>query len=195
MRERLVVTLVAMTVAMIAVFGAARAYSTADLVEDQERSMVDVSADLVAVAVATRGDAEVTAGYLSELTHADQTVTYVSADGTTIRSGAATGHDDDITASRAVEGGGRITLTQSASVSSDRVSKELLPLVVLGITLAILAAIIGWLLARTRSAAWPPTPSASVTGTSTSTSTARRSARPPPWAMPWRKPPASSTPS
>jgi signal transduction histidine kinase len=148
MRERLVVTLVAMTVGMIAVFGAARAYSTADLVEDQERSMVDVSADLVAVAVATRGATEVTAGYLSQLTHADQTVTYVSDDGTTIRSGAAAGHDDDITASRAVEGGGRITLTQSASVSSDRVSKELLPLVVLGITLAILAAIIGWLLAR-----------------------------------------------
>jgi signal transduction histidine kinase len=148
MRERLVVTLVAMTVGMIAVFGAVRAYSTANLVEDQERSMVDVSADLVAVAVATRGDAEVTAGYLSRLTHADQTVTYVSGDGTTIRSGAAAGHDDDIAASRAVEGGGRITLTQSASVSSDRVSKELLPLVVLGITLAILAALIGWLLAR-----------------------------------------------
>lgn len=148
MRERLVVTLVAMTVGLIAVFGVARAYSTADLVEEQERAMVDGSADLVAVAVATLGDDEVTAGYLSRLTSVDQTITYVSRDGTTVRSRASAAHDGDITASRSVDGGGRVTLTQAASVSSDRVSKELLPLVLLGIALAVLAAVIGWLLAR-----------------------------------------------
>jgi len=148
MRERLVVTLVAMTVGMIAVFGVVRAYSTADLVQEQERTSVSRSADLVAVAVAARGDAAVTAGFLSELTHRHQTVAYTGRDGSTIRSGPAAGHDDDITASRQVEGGGRVTLTQAASVGSDRVSDALLPLVLLGLGLSVVAAVIGWLLAQ-----------------------------------------------
>lgn len=148
MRERLVVTLVAMTVGTIAVFGAVRAYSTADLVQEQERTVVDQSADLVADAVAARGDSAVTPAFLSTLAHRDQTVSYVTRSGTTIRSGAASDHDGDISATRPVEGGGEVILTQAASVGSDRVSKELLPVVLLGIALAALAAVIGWLLAR-----------------------------------------------
>ncbi|MET0928119.1 MAG: HAMP domain-containing sensor histidine kinase [Aeromicrobium sp.] len=148
MRERLVVTLVAMTVALIAVFGAVRAYSTADLVQEQERAMVDQAADLVAATVTARGETAVTAGFLSTLTHREQTITYVSGDGTTIRSGATAGHEGDLTASRQVADGGRVTLTQSASVTSDRVSQELLPLVLLGLALSAIAAVIGWLLAQ-----------------------------------------------
>jgi signal transduction histidine kinase len=148
MRERLVLTLVAMTVAMIAVFGVVRAYSTASLVQEQERESVDRSADLVAAAVAATGDESVTAGFLSSLTHPDQTLTYVTRSGTTIRSGPAADRTDDITASREVDDGGRVTVSQAASVSSDRVSKELLPLVLLGLGLAVIAAVIGWLLAQ-----------------------------------------------
>ncbi|MET1038045.1 MAG: HAMP domain-containing sensor histidine kinase [Aeromicrobium sp.] len=148
MRERLVVTLVAMTVGLIVVFGAVRAYSTADLVQDQERELVTRSADLIAATVAAHGDADVTAGFLSGLTRPAQTLTYVNTAGATIRSGAAAGHDDDISVSREVVGGGQVTLTQASSVSSDRVSDELLPLVLLGVGLAVIAAVVGWLLAQ-----------------------------------------------
>lgn len=148
MRERLVVTLVAVTVGSLAVFGTVGAYSTADLVQEQQRATVDQSADLVAAAVTARGDSAVTTDFLSGLTHHDQTLSYVTGSGTTIRSDDPSGGADDISASRAIEGGGRIVLTQAASVGSDRVSKELLPLVLLGLALAAIAAVIGWLLAR-----------------------------------------------
>ncbi|MCW2840396.1 MAG: hypothetical protein JWR55_1879 [Aeromicrobium sp.] len=147
MRERLVVTLVAMTVAVISIFGAVRAYSTADLVEDQDRMMVQQSADLVAAAVEARGDAHVTEEFLSALAHPEQAITYVTADGTTIGSGTVDRHDDDISATRDADDG-RVTLRQSASVSSDRLAAELLPLVLLALSLAVIAGVIGWLLAR-----------------------------------------------
>ena len=147
MRERLVVTLVSLTVGILVVFGVVRAYSTAELVQEQERTTVTQSADLVAAAVAARGDGATTSKYLSELAHADQSITYVRADGTTVRSGTDVGHDD-LSVSRPVENGGEITLSQAASVGSDRVAEELLPLVLLGLALAAIAAVVGWLLAR-----------------------------------------------
>nr|MCW2727583.1 hypothetical protein [Aeromicrobium sp.] len=150
MRERLVVTMVAMTVGVIVLFGAAHAYSTADLVHDEELTAVADSADLIASAVAALGDAPVTESFLSELTRADQTITWVAGDGTTVSTRAAARDTDDISASRPVAGsaGGRVILTQAASVSSDRVSAELLPLVLVALALSILAAVIGWLLAQ-----------------------------------------------
>jgi signal transduction histidine kinase len=148
MRERLVVTLVAMTVGMIGVFGIAGAYSTAGLVQEQEETTVTQAADLVAAAVAARGEAPVTADFLAGLAHADQTITYTAPDDTTTRSGVATPQDDDISRSRDVEGGGTITLTQSVSVGAERVAKELLPLVVIGLALTAVAGGIGWLLAQ-----------------------------------------------
>ncbi|MCW2823654.1 MAG: hypothetical protein JWQ91_571 [Aeromicrobium sp.] len=146
MRERLVVTLVTMTVAMLLVFGIIRAYSTANLVEGQQRTAIGQSADLAAVAIAGLGDRPVTTTFLGDLKHDDQTITYVDPDGTTLRTGASS--DDDLTATRAIKGGGRVTLSQDPSVTSDRVSDALLPLVVLGLGLAAISAIIGSLLAR-----------------------------------------------
>jgi signal transduction histidine kinase len=146
MRERLVVTLVTMTVAMLLVFGIVRAYSTANLVEGQQRTAIGQSADLAAVAIAALGDRPVTTTFLGDLTHDDQTITYVGPDGTALRTGASS--DDDLTATRAIKGGGRVTLSQDPSVTSDRVSDALLPLVLLGLGLAVISAIIGSLLAR-----------------------------------------------
>lgn len=149
MRERLVLTLVAMTVLMLALFGAIRAYSTADMVNDEERNNVSDSADLVAVAVADRPVASITPSFLQKFAHERQTVTYLAADGTRISTRTVPRDEDDISATRDVQGGSgaRIILTQEASVSSGRVSDELSSLVLLGLGLAALAAVIGWLLA------------------------------------------------
>ncbi|MCW2770864.1 MAG: hypothetical protein JWR27_2297 [Aeromicrobium sp.] len=146
MRERLVVTLVTMTVAMLFVFGVVRAYSTANLVQEQQRTAVGQTADIAAVAIAGLGNRPVTTTFLGDLAHRDQTITYVDPDGTTLRTGASS--DDDLRATRAIEGGGRITLSEDPSVTTDRVSDALLPLVLLGLGLAAISALIGSLLAR-----------------------------------------------
>ncbi|AWB91166.1 sensor histidine kinase [Aeromicrobium chenweiae] len=149
MRERLVVTLVAMTVGMIAIFGVVRAYSTADLVKNQERESVSEAADLVSVAVAARGTENVTRSFLDQLTQDGQTLTYMAADGTRISTRTVPRDDDDISATRPVaDTGSRIILTQEAAVSAGRVSDAMWSLVLVGLGLAVLAAVIGWLLAK-----------------------------------------------
>lgn len=150
MRERLVVTLVSLTVGILAVFGAVRAYSTADLVHDQNTTSVQQAADIVAVAIAAREQDRppVTPDFLASLSHRAQSISYVDADGTTTSTAPIEASDDDIAVSRSVDGGGQVTLTQAGSVGADRVEEALLPLVVVGLGLALLAAIIGALLAR-----------------------------------------------
>lgn len=149
MRDRLVVTLVSMTVGMLLVFGAVRAYSTADLVQEHQEATVRQAADLAAIALAARpGDSPVTPSFLASLAHDEQSVTYVDPAGVRITSGDVERGDDDISVTRSVEGGGTVTLTQSGSVSSDQVSEALLPLVLLGLVLVLIAAVIGSLLAR-----------------------------------------------
>ncbi|KAA1379864.1 sensor histidine kinase [Aeromicrobium fastidiosum] len=148
MRERLVVTLVSMTVGILAVFGVVRAYSTADLVRDQERVSVQQTADLAAVAIAARlqSGAPVTPTFLASMAGEDRRITFV--DGQDARTSGGSAGSDGVDARRAVEGGGRVTVSESGSVQSERVSDALLPLVLLGLALAAAAAVIGWLLAR-----------------------------------------------
>jgi signal transduction histidine kinase len=153
MRERLVVTLVSVTVGILVVFGVVRAYSTADLVRDQQRDSVVQAADASAVAIAARNDGPepVSGSFLAALAGEDRRVTFVDADGRRTSGGSAsvTGTDDgDLRASRSVQGGGRVTVSEAASVQSERVSGALLPLVLLALALAVAAAVIGSLLAR-----------------------------------------------
>lgn len=149
MRDRLVVTLVSMTVGMLLIFGAVRAYSTADLVQEHQEATVRQAADLAAIALAARqGGSPVTPSFLASLAHDEQSVTYVDPAGVRFTSGDVERGDDDISVTRSVEGGGTVTLTQSGSVSSDQVSEALLPLVLLGLVLVLIAAVIGSLLAR-----------------------------------------------
>lgn len=152
MRERLVVTLVTLTVGILGVFGVVRAYSTADLVHDQQERVVRQAADLAAVAIAAReqGPSPVTPAFLASMAGRDQRITFEDDRGSSSTSGGegATADDDGVEAVRAVEGGGRVTVSESASMQSERVSDALLPLVLLGLALAAVAAVVGWLLAR-----------------------------------------------
>jgi len=150
MRERLVLTLVAMTVGILVVFGVVRAYSTADLVHDQHVTKVEQAADLMSVAIAAReqGGEPVTAEFLSSLAGQERVVVFVDAQGVAATAGGADTAGDDIRASRSVEGGGRLTVSEPDSIRSGEVSDALLPLVLLGLGLAVVAAVVGSLLAR-----------------------------------------------
>lgn len=152
MRERLVVTLVTMTVGILGVFGVVRAYSTADLVQDQQELVVRQAADLAAVAIAARqqGPSPVTPSFLASMAGPDRRVTFIGDRGAIRSDGgteAAVG-DSGVEAVRAVEGGGQVTVSESAAMQSERVADALLPLVLLGLVLAAVAAVVGWLLAR-----------------------------------------------
>lgn len=149
MRRRLVFTLVSMSVGILVVFGIVRAYSTAGLVHDQQVSAVDQAADIAAVAIATRASADdVTTSFLSSLTHPSQSITYTDSAGAEVSTGAAFDQDGDIRVTRPVDGGGSVTLTQDAEVGSDQIADALLPLALSGLALALIAGVIGSLLAR-----------------------------------------------
>ncbi len=148
MRSRLIVTLVALTAGILIVFGVARGISTTGLVRDQQRDDVRQSSTLASVAIAAqqRGTGAVSPDFLASLAGRDRVVTYVDASGSSTSGGTAEVHSDDLSASTAVDGGGRVTVTESGSVQSERVWDALLPLVLLAV--ALVAAVIGTLLAR-----------------------------------------------
>ncbi len=150
MRSRLIVTLVALTAGILVVFGVVRGLSTADLVRDQQRDGLQQSATLTSVAIAAqdRGPDDVTADFLAALAGRHRVVTYVDPAGSTTSGGTADVDSGDLSASAVVDGGGRVTVTESGSVQSERVWDALLPLVLLTVGLVIVAAVIGTLLAR-----------------------------------------------
>lgn len=151
MRERLIAALVGATVALIALYGIPRAYMLADQVEAQETRKIERSVDLLGVLMAERrhDSAPVTADYLKDLINEAERIEYVAPDGTRVETGERPApHEQDITISRPVAGGGQITLSRSGRLVDQRISDALLPLVLLGLALTVVAAALGLVLAR-----------------------------------------------
>ncbi|KGN42285.1 HAMP domain-containing sensor histidine kinase [Knoellia aerolata] len=151
MRERLVAALVGMTIAMIAMYGIPRAYLLADLVTTQENRTVERSADLLTVVIAERSTAAtpVTSAFLESLLGEGEGIEYVAPDDTVVVAGEqTTGSSDDIVERRTLEGGGSLTVTRAGALVDQRVSEALLPLIVIGLALVVLAAGLGFVLAR-----------------------------------------------
>lgn len=152
MRERLVVALVGMTVAMIVMYGLPRAYVLADMVYEQETTKVERSASLMAVLFAERRDGPrpVDEEFLRSLLVAGTTIEYVDDDGNSIRvtNPGTDYNDDDVVERRDLVGGGTVTLTRSSELINDRISAALLPLITIGLLLILFAASVGYFLAR-----------------------------------------------
>ncbi len=142
MRERLVVAFVSLTLAVVAVLLVERAYATASLIEANEQRKVERSADLLATVLGGT-QAAVTPGLLEDVLNVGEHVEYVDADGTRVASAAHDGQaddtDEDIVVTRPVPGGGTITLTRDEEVVADRVADALLPLVLVGLGLILVA--------------------------------------------------------
>ena len=153
MRDRLVAILVGLTVAVIALYGIPRAYFVADLVHDSEVRSVERSADLISRLLGERQSSTVpgavTESALEPLIGPDEAIEYVSPGGATTLAGdiERTGADD-ISATRSLAGGGRLTVWRSGAVVEDRVSGALIPLVLLGVGLLVVTALVGAWLAR-----------------------------------------------
>ena len=151
MRERLVVVLVGLTVAVIALYGVPRAYVLADLVERQELRKVERSADIAAhlVDVADSNDIPVTPALLDGVLHEAEGIVVEPTDGSEpVRAGRPEPGEGDLRVTRTLEGGGTLTLYRSADLVQERVSAAILPLVLMGLGLVLAAVVAGVLLAR-----------------------------------------------
>ncbi|WP_110240835.1 sensor histidine kinase [Nocardioides gilvus] len=152
MRERLVVALVGMTVAMIVMYGLPRAYVLADMVTEQETTKVARSATLMAALLTERslGSRPIDEAFLDDLLVAGTTIEYVAPDGATTRATYAgtASSDDDIVEQRELPDGGSLTLTRSDELVKERISDALLPLIGVGLLLILFAAAVGYVLAR-----------------------------------------------
>ncbi|WP_164519505.1 HAMP domain-containing protein [Nocardioides ferulae] len=149
MRDRLVAAFVILIAVGALLFGLPKAYQLADLVEDQQRAEVAGAADQTVHLLAVAGDAglEVTPRLLAGGLGADDTAVYQAADGTEVTSQTPPG-PGDLSVTRAVPGGGSVTIARSAASVEDRVGSALLWLVVPGVALLAAALAAGLLLAR-----------------------------------------------
>lgn len=154
MRERLVAILVGLTVAVVGLYGIPRAYFVADLVHDSEVRKVERSADLIVVLLSERQAAPtpspVTPADLEPLLNEAESIEYVAPDGAVVRAGPALGRPapEDLSVTRDLQGGGRVTLSRSGELIEERTSDAVLPLVLLGGGVLLAAAFVGWVLAR-----------------------------------------------
>ncbi|MFS3127833.1 sensor histidine kinase [Nocardioides sp. Bht2] len=150
MRERLIAALVGMTIAMIALYGVPRAYLLADLVNDQEHRKIERSAELLAVVVDERTSAQapVTSDFLAKMLNKAESIEYRGADGTVVRAGSPNTGDHDIVQTRTLSDGSTVTLSRDGKLIDQRISDALLPLILIGLGLVVLAVIVGYLLAR-----------------------------------------------
>ncbi|WP_404385040.1 HAMP domain-containing protein [Knoellia locipacati] len=154
MRERLVAILVGLSVAVVGLYGIPRAYLVADLVHDSEVRKVERSADLIAVLLTERLAAaeptRVTTDDLEPLLIEGESIEYVAPDGSLARAGTPLARQaaQDISVTRELTGGGRLTLSRSGELIEERVSDAVLPLVLLGAGVLLAAAVVGWVLAR-----------------------------------------------
>lgn len=150
MRDRLVAVLVGMAVAMVALYGVPRAYLLADLVTTQEQLKVERSANLLSVVITERNRAAspVTSSFLADLLNAGESIKYVAADRSVVRAGEQASGQYGIVQTRELPDGGTVTITRSGAVVDDRVSMTLTPLILLGLGLVVVAAGVGFVVAR-----------------------------------------------
>ncbi len=146
MRERLVATLVGLTIAVIGLYGIPRAYFLADLVRDRETTEVERTATVIALLVVER---EADGGVVDEEllrvreSSAPSGVEYVAADGRPVVIGRAPSTPTTTRPSPRPGGsdrGATLTVSLPGTAVQQEVREAIEPLVVLGVALALLAA-------------------------------------------------------
>lgn len=150
MRDRLLLALVSLPLAVVAVFLVVRGQATSELVHVELERDVARSTGIIADFLGqTPGD--VTAEQLRSYLYAGERVVYVDADGERVSaSEGAQGSMSaaDLSATRPVAGGGTVTLTLDSEVVDARVADTLLPLVLVSLGLAALTSAAAVILAR-----------------------------------------------
>jgi signal transduction histidine kinase len=152
MRDRLLVAIVTLTLAVVAILLVERGYATSAMVRDSEHRQLTRSAEVVA-AVLGGSPTPVTPAVLGSVLDEGERAVYVDPAGARVEAvgegvsdGAAA--EADLTVTRSVEGGGTLTLTRPGAAVDERVADALLPLVLLALGLVGVAAVTAVWLAR-----------------------------------------------
>jgi signal transduction histidine kinase len=151
MRNRLVAAFVGLTLAVIALYGVPRAIWLSDAVRSESRSSVGRTADYVRATVeAVLSDGEpVTDEVLGRVLDEGERAEYVSAAGRVqVFPPTGVADPDDPSATRALVGGGSVTVTLDAAVVDAQVRDAVTPLLLIGIALVPVAALAGLVWAR-----------------------------------------------
>lgn len=150
MRRRLVFVFVALTVLVVALYGVPRAFIRVGQIEEREQEQVDQSALLLAALVgAQEGSGRaVTEDVLLTGLRPGERVEYVAPDGTSVAAGDPAGREVGVAATAAVPRGGSLTLDYSRDAIGERVRAALLPLLLIGLLLVVLAWLAALVLAR-----------------------------------------------
>ena len=150
MRERLIAAFIALTIAVVGLYGIPRAYIVAEQVQVNEERRVERSVALVAILIAERqGEAApVTEELLTRLLNEGERYSYRSGGREVAAGPALTGNSLDISRSLPVEGGGELTLERSGELIRTRVSDAVMPVVLIGLALILLSGVAAFLLAR-----------------------------------------------
>ncbi|GAA1931798.1 ATP-binding protein [Nocardioides marmoribigeumensis] len=151
MRRRLVAAFVGLTVLVVALYGIPRAFLLSDLVRIDEQARVDRTADVLALLLDERlADGRgVTADYLDSVAAPGEGLRVSGVPDGPVRTSTVLGDPDgSIQASRPLAGGGRVTVTRSGEAVAEELAEALLPLALLGLLLAALAALASFLLAE-----------------------------------------------
>ncbi len=157
MRERFVAILVGLTLGVLVLYGVPRAYIIADTVEDQETHEISRSADFTSSRIESRMKSGTPMDETALASALDDTdgAAYLAADGTRMEVGRFDPDpDESIVVTREIAGGGELVLTRDRAVVGKRTQESMLPLVVLGVGLAGVAALIAWLIAGRATAAF-----------------------------------------
>ena len=148
MRRRLIVAFVSMAVMIIALYGVPRAVMTAELVQSSQAQRVDRMAVLLSALVSERERVgPVTPDLFESLLRPEDGVTYVDADGDTVRFGASA-DADDLRKTVDVKGGGTLTVTRSGSYVTQLVSDAVTPVILIGVVLLFVSVLGAILLGR-----------------------------------------------
>ncbi|KAA1416857.1 HAMP domain-containing histidine kinase [Nocardioides humilatus] len=150
MRERLVAAFVGLTIVVVGLYGIPRAYVLADLVRDQEQSRIDRTADLVSVAVEERRDADlkVDVDFLDSLADDGEGIIVWAPSGKSVRTTDYSDPSGNDISARVETDGGTVIVTLEGDRVGDDIAEAILPLVLLGLLLVLLAGAAGYLLSR-----------------------------------------------
>jgi signal transduction histidine kinase len=158
MRERLTLAFVVLTIVLLFGAGVVRSYVLRDLIREQESSHLRQEVELVASIVTDRRAAggAIDSGFLDGLVGPDTRLEYVAADGDPVvaRGEDYTGTDDpdeDMSSSVALDDAA-VTISQSPGVVKDIVVRDVGSLVALFLLIAVVAGIVGFLIASALSA-------------------------------------------
>lgn len=153
MRDRLIVAFLALTLAVVAVILVERAYATSALIQAQEQREVERSAEAFAVLLQERRPGAAPPGLQPLLQRGERLVYVDGGDRVEVTGPPYADGDDgpeptDLTSTRDLAGGGSLTLTRDAGTVDARVADALLPLVLVGLTVMLGAALVAVWLAR-----------------------------------------------